>query len=1301
MICWGSHRIEWKFLSAFAVWCFFWLQIPPHCFAGGEGTVITTFKELFEGPISPDTQARVPAIATYIDPTWRTLYVQDDTGGCLIRHDMPYGDLRPGDRLLVEGQRLDPGATNPLHVLRNVTVRRTGTGPLPAARPASAADLESHDFVACRVQVQGTVRALNNVTRMQLHLKVGEKMFSAFVRQPPAQEVEGLLDAEVTLQGICNQEGPAADGRPVGTSLFVEDFQSILIRRRGPAQPFALEPTPVSRLADQVGQTERRTLVRGRVTEQKQAVSVTLQDDTGSVLALSPLLHPLTPGALVEAIGFPEVEAGVTVLKEVQFQEISAPRSGPSISAAGSPQAAPKPALDSIKKILEQTRQQIRQELSLQVTGVVTRFDPVGKTFFIQDGEAAIFGGPMLEEQILKPGQVIEVIGVTKPGDLLPMISPAKVTVLREGKMPEAPLIAYHNGISGIFDCRRVRVQGVVQSAFWSGGLLNLDLVAADGRFWCTLPAPPDTPYRTNLINAFVELEGVCIVTLDSLGTPSHLQIALQLESDIRVQRLATVREYQPLSMDISEFTGFLNPDRANARIKIRGVATCWQPGRELYLQDETGAICARTTDQTNRVEIGDTVEVVGFRAMGESAPILQHAEYQVVSNGVPPDAMALKPGEALDLGYRNKLVQIEARLLENVSASAAPELLLEDDSGFFTARLEPREGGPIAPAWRKGSRLRVTGICILRLDEARTPRAFRLLLRSPADVEVLKSPPWFTTPRIVASALFLMVAVIATLGWVAALRRRVAEQTDQIRRRLESEAATERRLALVWEASADGMRMSDASGLVIQVNQAYCQMTQKERSELEGHPYWKPFQNGNQKLPLAEYQKFFQNRSAPNWHTFELVLWNGQNKWFELAYRFIERAGSEPLLLAQFRDITERKRAEEATMRLQEQLAQSQKTESIGRLAGGVAHDFNNMLQVVLGNTLLALDEVPAGSPLHEALQEVKNSAQRSADLTKQLLAFARKQTAAPRVLDLNATVAGMLSMLRRLIGESIELRWNPGGQLPLVKIDPTQIDQILANLAVNARDAIVAVGGVGTIMIATSQVEYDATFCADHPSFSPGRFLLLTVSDTGCGMSKEVQDRLFEPFFTTKGLGAGTGLGLATVYGIVKQNGGVINVYSEPKHGAAFKIYLPACDSQEVSAPHARPVRPPPGQLETILVVEDDPALLRMTQKHLVNLGYTVLAARRPGEAIRLAEEHTGKINLLMTDVVMPEMNGRDLAQRLTANCPQLRQLYMSGYTADVIAHQGVLEEGVNYLAKPFTVQELAVKVHTALYS
>ncbi len=395
-------------------------------------------------------------------------------------------------------------------------------------------------------------------------------------------------------------------------------------------------------------------------------------------------------------------------------------------------------------------------------------------------------------------------------------------------------------------------------------------------------------------------------------------------------------------------------------------------------------------------------------------------------------------------------------------------------------------------------------------------------------------------------------------------------------------------------------------------------------------------------------------------------------------------------------RDMSERKRAEEENMKLEAQLQQVQKMEAIGQLAGGVAHDFNNMLGVILGHVELVLDTTDPSEPQFSNLTQIRKAAERSADITRQLLAFARKQTVAPKIIDLNGSIAGMLQMLRRLIGENIDLIWNAGYGLWPVEIDPSQVDQILANLCVNARDAI---AGVGKISVETRNSTMDKEHLAGHADITAGDYVRITVGDNGCGMDRGTLDHIFEPFFTTKGIGEGTGLGLATVYGAVKQNGGFVNVESEPGKGTTFTVYLPRHKGENRQIDMEGAVTSAAGGQETILLVEDEPAVLNITMIILQRLGYSVLTAGTPGEAVRLVGECPEVIDLLITDMVMPEMNGRDLAAQLLSTRPEMKCLFMSGYTAKIITNQGMLDEGLFFIQKPFTVNDLAAKVQQAL--
>jgi two-component system, cell cycle sensor histidine kinase and response regulator CckA len=423
----------------------------------------------------------------------------------------------------------------------------------------------------------------------------------------------------------------------------------------------------------------------------------------------------------------------------------------------------------------------------------------------------------------------------------------------------------------------------------------------------------------------------------------------------------------------------------------------------------------------------------------------------------------------------------------------------------------------------------------------------------------------------------------------------------------------------------------------------------------------------------------------------------DGNYKWLETKGKFLFSDDLIPYaLFFSSREITERKRAAEEQQKLHTQLQQAMKMEAVGRLAGGVAHDFNNLLTSITGNVQLSLMDLSPGDPMEDSLTEIAQAADSAASLTRQLLAFSRKQLIEPKVLNLNELVVSLHKMLTRLIGEDIRLKTIPGKQLGSVKIDPGQIEQILVNLAVNARDAM---PDGGKLIIETANTELDEDYCRLHPHSKLGAHVMLAVSDTGIGMNDEVKSHLFEPFFTTKPKERGTGLGLATIYGAVKQAGGSVEVYSEEGEGTTFKIYLPLVAEKAERLKAAAPIIDMPGGDETVLIVEDEKSVRDMAIRILKRLGYNVLQAPDGGQAFMLAEKYTDKIDLLMTDVIMPGMNGRQLAERLIQIHPEMKVLYTSGYTENTIAHHGVIDEGLHFIGKPYTPQALAKKLRDVL--
>ena len=508
------------------------------------------------------------------------------------------------------------------------------------------------------------------------------------------------------------------------------------------------------------------------------------------------------------------------------------------------------------------------------------------------------------------------------------------------------------------------------------------------------------------------------------------------------------------------------------------------------------------------------------------------------------------------------------------------------------------------------------------------------------------------------------------------------------ISQQLEDQAEHDRLIAAIEQVS-DAIVITDLMGNIQYANPAFEDVTGYSLSEVMGQ---NPRILKSDEQDASFYRSLWQ--TITHGRTFQGRMVNkrknGELFTEETTISPVCDAGGEITnFVAVKRDITKQ-------LLLENQLHQSQKMEAVGRLSGGIAHDFNNILGVIIGYTELAIVDTDPKVPLHDNLKKILNAAERSANLIRQLLAFSRQQPIAPKILNLNDAIEVMLKMLQRLIGEDINLLWVPQLDLPLIKIDPTQIDQILANLCVNAKDSI---RGGGRITIETTTATFDVKYCATHVGFKCGSFVQLSVSDNGTGIDKETQKKIFEPFFSTKELGRGTGLGLSTVYGIVKQNSAFINVYSEPNVGTTFKLYFPVCNDNSQPATEQPPTQAQEGRGETVLAVEDEAAILTMITEVLTRLGYNLLTARTPQSALEISEKYPDTIDLLLTDVVLPEMTGKDLAHQIQTQRPCLRILFMSGYTANVIVHNGILDEGINFIQKPFTIGDLTSKIRKVL--
>jgi len=949
------------------------------------------------------------------------------------------------------------------------------------------------------------------------------------------------------------------------------------------------------------------------------------------------------------------------------------------------PQRSGLPLLTRVDEIRNLAPEEANLGYPVRVRAVVTYFNHVENDLFIQDSTAGIWVAIGDATLALQPGQLVEVEGISTSADFAPSIDKPHIRVLGQAPLPVARQVTFGRMASTQEDSQWVEIEGIVHNASKQGEVLLLDLAAEGGRLSVEFPAFRD-PLPTFLVDAKVRIQGVCGAIFNQKNQIIGVILYSPSLNQVHIIEPAPTNAFLVPQRPIAGLLRFTPQGASGHRVRVRGVVTLQQPGSLLFIKEENDGLQVHTLEATP-VQVGDLVEVVGFPAVGEYAAVLRDAIFRRIGAAPPPVPIPITAAEALDGSHDADFVRIQARLLDSARGPGLYTLNMESGNILFLAQVEDAPSKKSAEALVPGSLLQLTGVCMLEADESHNPRAFRILVRSLGDVMLVQPPPWWNIKRMLRIVALLVALVLASTLWAVLLKRQVAEKTESIRESLQGEAAARERYQELFENANDMVFTCDLEGNLTSLNKAGRRMTGCDPPAVL-------------KMNLAQMlapecsvlaRQMLQEASQEGQRTYEVEILGKNNTRLrvDLGTRLIQRAGMPPEVQGIGRDITRHRR-------LEEQLRHAQKMEAAGRLAGGVAHDFNNLLTVISGFGQLVLGRLDPSDPKYPHMAELLKAADRGATLTRQLLAFSRQQVLQPQVLDLNTTLANINRMLRHIIGEDIELVVIPGPNLGRVRADPGEIDQVILNLAVNARDAMPQ---GGKLVLQTENVNLDEVRASNHYPIRPGQYVLLSVSDTGCGMDAETQKHLFEPFFTTKEQGKGTGLGLATVHGIVHQSGGFIYVYSELGNGSIFKIYLPRVDQVHEPAKVRQTVERPARGSETILVVEDEAMVRNLTLEVLKESGYTVISAERPDDALKICEQNQGAIDLLLTDVVMPGMSGLELAERLKPERPKMKVLYVSGYTADAVARRGMSDPTTAFLQKPFAPGALVRKVREVL--
>jgi len=1209
-----------------------------------------------DGP--PAGEITLTAIVTYCDPVRRSLILQDGDRCLFARIPLESRQLRPGDRAEVRGRFRAPD------FLDAVDARTLTEGQLPEACPITGEEFAAGKAANRRTRLTAVVRS----GRVEgdyavLHLMAGRQPVRAVVRDLPPGLVNlaRFEDAQVRVTGVCGRA--VADPGPAdGWILLVSALDDVTVTRPAPGQPFALPRMPLAAVPEW---GDHRVRVSGHAAGPVVDGVLTLEADGRTILVAARPSLLARHGEPFDAVGFPTRRHGRPFLDDTRVRGY-APRRGVPPTAAEPDDLLP--IIDSASDIRRMSPDEVVRGYPVRVEGILTYSAPGDDELFVHDGTEGIFVYPPKGAARVPAGTRVAIEGYTDPGEFAPSIRAEQVISIREGRLPDARRYGYEQLVGGREDCQWVEVEAVVRGTS-RGEQGETFLLLRFGP--ATYPAKiADTDPQTlrSLFGATVRVRANCGSQFNARRQWQGLLFYIPNTDAIEVRRPPPT-DLAALPTHSVESLAHFDPQRQLGEpVKLSG-SIISRRDPTIILQDPTGGIVVDLQPRQPGV-VGDQVEVHGFLVRRVNSWVLEDGVTRVTQCGNDsPAARDVTPGEVAAGSFGATLIRVEGIVVDQFPAGDSDHVFLLRSVGaengtplFFPAVIPRDQLSRELIDLRPGTLVRVVGACAMP-SERLMISAFRVVLRDANDVEVLKRPPWWTPQKALGVAATVATLALLPLVWVVTLRRRVRSQTDQMRRRLEREAHLEAQYRDLFESASDAVFALDASGAVTSMNVAGCKLTGLG----VGDSFLDAVTPGSS---LDARQLLVCDEPV----TREIGLARPTGvALLEVSSRPILHAGASAGVQAIARDLTHRRQ-------LETELRQAQKMEAIGRLAGGVAHDFNNLLTVINGNAAVLRGKLPRGETT--LADEIIRAGEQAAALTRQLLTFSRKGVITPKILYPNETIEAVTKMLARLVGERVELATDLDESVGTVKVDPGLLEQALLNLAVNARDAM---PHGGKLTLRTRALP---------------RHVRIEVADTGIGMDSVTRARIFEPFFTTKPAGEGTGLGLATVKSIVEQAGGTIAVQSEPGRGASFAIELPLCNDSPVPLSPSQESPPPAAaNREVILLVEDEPAVQLLERRVLEMGGYEVLVASSGEEALKLLDHHSGRVDLLVTDVVMPGMTGRELAEVVAQRRPGLRNLFLSGYTPDEVLRQGVRAEEAQFLQKPFTPSALLTKVRDVL--
>jgi len=1246
----------------------FWCGYGTSVWAAERITEIAAIRELPQNLLRRGLAVEVQGYIELLLPTRKLMYLRSEsTSVAVILPDQP-NRLVVGRKVRVEGVTI---AQHQAHVRARQIHLRIGPKSVSKFRSLSVAELLADPPLHEVVEIRGIVhRRINRGSRLMIGLRDGShsvqvQLFGVNVRGEPDRFYFSTSKIRAAVV-------PSPPNQSSKFQLMAHGWDCVRMEK---PEPIALYQGPPRSVADILkvpasNLLVERAQIRGRIVASGTDGSAVLDDGSGKIVIVPRYRLNVGIGDVADVLGFTEVspDGGSIRLEQTRTRKLRLPLELSKIPGRQDDWPRYLPEIENLKNVRFMGLNNLSNRPPVSVRGNVVSVDAKTGSFILQNETTGIEIVSHDGDVAVELGAHVQVVGHASPGRVTVVITDAKVTRLADQTVAQ-PIVPSPEGLSGgRYEAMWIALEGVGRTVGRANGGIHLVVARGDRKFTARL-ADAEPEEADHFVDARVRVEGVARAMTDEHGEVTRSEIMVGSITNITVKDPAP-NAFTLAPKPIADLRRIRPGGGFARRYRTRGTVILAWPGL-VYVADQNHYLRVRTAVDHGAV-VGRMVNVIGFPNINPPHVELDDAKLSPVDEATPVTPRMLKPGERLTDGQRGELVELEARLVKQVKASPESVLIARFGAETFSAVLPESMAGDSFDNLVEGSLLRIRGVLTIKEDPSRNSGSAQLLLPDANAVTVLKLPPWWTVERLLSALGVMAMAIALVLLRSFRLQQKVHESENRL-----TSAALASPVAVAILSAEDGS--------FIEANDRFLSEFEFQRPEvveqtLNDLGVWAE-QDALKRLRRIAGQK--DEHLHTNWRTQK-----GEDRSMVVSADEIE-FDSQPCFVVSGVDVTEK-------AELLEQLRDSQKMEAVGQLAAGIAHDFNNLLTIINGNAEILGDELTPDSPLHEFNEDIHRAGTRAAELTKQLLAFSRRQVLREVNLELGEVVHSAYRMLRRLLPETIDLKFEKPNEICSVKADRGMLEQVLINLAVNARDAM---GGSGTLTLEVDLEMIDAEQTEAFPDANPGGYVRLTVTDTGCGMDEPTQHRIFEPFFTTKDVGKGTGLGLATVYGIVRQHHGWISIRSEPGSGTSFFIHLPLAETvkeageDSATADHLR-------GSEKILLVEDEPDVRRIAGRVLTRAGYQVVEAEDGVVALDRWKQHKGEFDILVSDVLMPNnLTGVDLARRLIAKKPELRIVLISGYSGDSIDLKEFDQFGAVFVNKPVTQDMLLSRVRVVL--